>query len=248
MRTFPTLTILILLLNQLHFTGHQFSPAANQPGIVSSATEEIPTIAFCEMVKNPKLYFDKTVRLTATLEQATEAQYLSDEKCPLSHDDQIGVGYAVISPEQSADRNRMISKFSLPEYGGKANVRVTGMLRDSSRRDFAWYQYRFDIISIEEMSHITVPYKGELQGGRTYVAAVRGDSDNGLSLVIPVRMPYHYAVRVEWTNLEEFPSLKQLQNNSREQQIVFSVISDEIRQMTERRWNRTISCKIISAD
>lgn len=248
MRTFQTLLILMLLPNPLHFVSNRFSPAANPYGIASSATEEIPTIAFCEMVRNPKLYFDKTVRVTATFEQATEAQYLSDDSCPLSHDDRIGVGYAAASPEQTVARRQAISKLRLAEYGGRAWVTVTGILRNSSRRAFAWYRYRFDIMNVEELSHVSVPYKGELQGGRTYVAAVRGDKLEGLSLIIPVRMPYHYAVRIEWINLSEFPSLARLQNSSREQRIVFSVISDELRQVTERRWNRTLKCKIISVD
>jgi hypothetical protein len=246
MKTFLALTILILLLTQLHFPGSRLTTAANQFGVASAATEEIPTIDFCEMVKNPKLYFDKAVRLTATFEQATEAQYLSDDKCPLSHDDQIGVGYATVSEEQNAARRNIISKLRLAEYGGRARVMATGMLRNSSRRAFAWYQYRFDIISVEELSHVIVPYEGELRGGRTYVAAVRGDSSDGLALVIPVRIPEHQAARIEWTNLSEFPALVQLQSSPREQRIVFSVISDEIKQMTERRWNRTLRCKIIS--
>jgi hypothetical protein len=30
-----------------------------------------------------------------------------------------------------------------------------------------------------------------------------------------------------------------------EQRIVFTVLSDELKQMTGRRWNRTIKCKIV---
>ncbi len=211
----------------------------------TSATEEIPTVAFCEMVKNPKLYFDKTVRLTAIYKMATEAQYLSDENCPLSHDDQIGIRYADINEQQRELLRREFAKFRSNEYGGQARVTIVGILRNKSRRDFAWYRYRFDIISLEKISHLVSTYQGELQGGTTYRAAVRGDKNSGLALVTPVRMPEHHAVHIEWTNLSEFPALEKLRHSSREQQIVFSVIFDERKQMTVQRWNRTIKVKII---
>ena len=243
---FPTLIILILLLNPLHLTVNHFSLAANQAGGASSVADEIPTLDFCEMVKNPKLYFDKTVRLKATLELATEAAYLRNERCVLSHDEQIGVRYAAANEAERDALTKVVREMRSSEYGSKAKVTVIGILRNSSLRSFAWYQYRFDIIRFEDISHVVVPYEGELQGGKTYRARVRGDSLADLSLVIPLRMPEHYAVMIEWINLSEFPMLKDLRNSSREQQIVFSVLSDERKQMTERRWNRTLQCKIIS--
>jgi hypothetical protein len=209
--------------------------------------EEIPTISFCEMVRQPQSYFDKTVRVTATLVQAVEAQYLNDEeRCQLGRDDRIGVRFSNADDEEREARNKFLKRFRSIEYGGRACVTVIGSLRNSSRRDFAWYRYRFDITRIEGLAHIVVPYQGELQGGRTYLAAVRGDKDFGLALITPVRMPMHYAVHVEWTNLSEFPELERLRGNKEERPIVFSVVSDQIQQMTERRWNRTIQCKIIS--
>jgi hypothetical protein len=252
MKTLPALTVLIslaLLPNQLSLANTRITPGSRgavQAGVTSSATDEVPVIAFCEMVKNPQLYFDKTVRLTATLQLATEASYLRDDRCVLSHDDQIGVRYVSNDEKQRGLINRDINKIRSIEYGSRAKVTVVGMLRNSSLRGFAWYRYRFDIISIEDISHVTVPYEGTLQGGITYQAVVRGDSDSGLSLLIPLRTREHVAVRIEWTNLNEFPALERLRNISREQQIVFSVISDQTRQMTERRWNRTLECKIIS--
>lgn len=248
MKTLPVTVLSVLLLSQLSFSSYRLSPVINQSGIAPAASEEVPTVAFCEVAKNPQRYFDKAVRLTATLVQATEARYLRDDECPQSRDGQTGVGYVATDEKQSAARNRILEKMRAPEYGGKARVTVVGFLRNSSRRDFAWYQYRFDILRFEDVAHVTVPYEGKLQGGVTYLATVRGDERDGLSLVIPLRMPEHYAVRIEWTNLNEFPALGRLLNGPREQQIVFSVISDQITQMTERRWNRTLRCKVISVE
>ena len=211
----------------------------------AQATQEIPTVGFCEMVKRPREFFDKPVRLTAVYTMATEASYLSDEKCPLTHDDQIGVKFDMADEKQRELLYRELEKFHSIEYGGQARFTVAGILRNKSRRDFAWYHYRFDIMSIEKIAHLVVPYEGELQAGKTYRAAVRVDSRAELTLVIPLRMPEHHAVHIEWTNLTEFPELKKSGNSTREQHIVFSVIFDERKQMTAQRWNRTIKCKII---
>jgi hypothetical protein len=248
MKTFSMLTLLLLLPVQPSLVCNGAGLDAHRLQFKSSETEDIPTVAFCELVKNPRRYFDKTVRITATYQMATEAQYLSDAGCVLSHDEQIGVGHSEIDEKQGEIRRSDERKISTNEYGGRAKVTITGILRNKSRRDFAWYHYRFDIISFENISHIVVPYEGTLQAGITYQAAVRGDGRKGLSLVIPLRMPEHYAVLIEWTNLNEFPALKQPGDGSGEKRIVFSVISDQIMQMTVNRWNRTVQCKIISVE
>ncbi|MBV9209688.1 MAG: hypothetical protein JOZ52_03610 [Acidobacteria bacterium] len=149
---------------------------------------------------------------------------------------------------QREARLRDVLKMQNIEYGGRARVTVVGVLRNKSRRDFMWYHYRFDILGFEEIAHVVVPYEGALQAGTTYRASVRGDRRRGLSLVPQVRMQEHYALLVEWTNLKEFPALKRLRDGSGQQQIVFSVISDEIKQIDVMRWNRTIQCKIIRVE
>ena len=213
---------------------------------IVSTQKEVPTVAFCEMVKHPELYFDRSVRLTARLDLTDEALYLIDDGCVLSHDEQIGVGFVAASESERDLHNKELTRVRSMEYGSRATVTAVGILRDSSMRAFAWYHYRFDIIRFEEISHVIVPYEGTLQAGLTYRALVQGDKRFRLSLVMPLRVPEYYAVRVEWTNVNEFPSLKRLRSTKRQLEIVFSVISDQSKQMTERRWNRTILCKVIS--
>jgi hypothetical protein len=210
------------------------------------ATNEIRTVEFCELIKNPRPYFDKQVRIIARYEMATEGQYLRDDKCPLSHDRQIGVGHrAILDEKQSELLNTELRRISKHEYGGRAMVTMVGILRNASRRDFVWYQYRFDIVKVESISPVIVPYERELQAGVTYRGIVRGDRVLDLSLIPPPRISEHHAQRIEWINLSEFPELEKLQPVSGGQQISFTVLSDEIKQMTELRWNRTIKCKII---
>ena len=242
MRILPTLLLMASLLIHSSYAASQFHPAAKQFRVVSDTRDEIPTVDFCEMVKDPRPYFDKTVRLTATYEMATEAQYLSDVRCVLSHDDQIGVRYV------NADEKppNILSKYG----GNPARVTVVGILRNSSLRAFAWYRYRFDIIRFEEVSREDISrminsYGGTLREGVTYRATVSGDKGSGLSLVPSLRVLENQAARVEWTNLNEFPALKRLRGGSSQGQIVFSVISDQISQITGNRWNRTLRCKVI---
>jgi hypothetical protein len=153
---------------------------------------------------------------------------------------------------------REVDRIVAGEYGnGRAKVTVVGVLRDAPDRGFGGYRYRFDAARFEDISRDEVPdpvitydaiitYDGTLQAGKTYRAKVRGDRLFGLSLVPTPRRLIHHALRVEWTNLGDFRELKRLRRSRRERQIVFSVLFDEIKPMTERRWNRTLWCKVIS--
>ncbi len=236
------LSTLLLLATTLSFSPHtckQARAAARQSKAAYAARDEIPTVDFCELVKHPRLYFDKTVRLTAMLDIAEEAAYLSDARCVLRYDDQVGIKY-VNSYER---RPEILGKYEHPR------VTVVGVLRNSSLRGFAWYRYRFDIERFEDVrediSGAVINYGGTLRTGLTYRATVRGDRDYGLTLSMPPRVLEHQAVRVEWTNLSEFPALKRMRRGSRERQIVLYVVSDETVRVTEQRWDRTVRCKII---
>jgi hypothetical protein len=227
----------------------QLAVLSNAQSMVKTVSKaEIPNVAFCEMIKNPRLYFDQPIRISATFLQATEGAYLGDDACPLAHDDQIGAVFEYAEAEQLPILREQILKIGEPEYGGKARILAVGILRAESRRDFAWYKYRFDILRIEKISHVVVSYSGLLEGGTTYRAAIRFDKNFGITTVNPVQMPSHYGLRIEWANLADFPELKKLRRRSAERQIIFSVVSTESKQMTVKRWNMTIRCKIISVE
>jgi hypothetical protein len=253
MKALTTLTILIssvLVPHHLPFmrvSGH-VSPGAGQPRVSAPfVAEEVPTVAFCEMVKNPQPYFDKAVRLTALITLPTEGIYLNDDKCVPDPDDKIGVGFIINNEKQRDMHNRNIRIIRSSKYGSRAQVTVVGILRNSpSRNVFAPHRYRFDIISYEDISHMTVTYKGVLQEGTAYRAEVRGGGPSGLSLVVPVRAQEHVAVSIVWVNLGRFPALQQMRDSGGQREIVFSVVSDRTKQMTERRWNRVLECEILS--
>lgn len=253
--TFPTLLLLASLLTCTSSAGGHFRPAANQGGAANGPSDEIPTISFCKMLSRPQLYFDKPVRLAATYRSGYETAYLIDDQCALSHRVKIGIGFNSASQRERDVIRKDVDKIMSGIYGnGRARVLVVGLLRNlRDRVGFGGYRYRFDImrfedISREDASHTIINYEGTLQAGKVYRATVRGDRQLGLSLTPPLRVPIHHAWRVEWINLSRFRALLRLRDSSREQQVVFSVISDEIKPIAERRWNRTLRCEVLMVE
>ena len=241
-RSMKNLTIIFYTLAAL--AGSISAQSTNQ----SMLEKEIPNVAFCEMVKNPESYFDKPIKISATYWRATEGTYLGDVACPPGQDEQIGAVLKFADEEHLKIEREKLNRIGAPEYGGKARVVAVGILRNESRRAFTRYKYRFDIIRIEKISPVVVPYAGLLEGGTTYRAPIRFDKNFGIAPVEPVQTPRHYAVRLEWTNLADFPALEKLRRRSAEKQIVFSVLSVERKQVTANRWNMTIRCKIIGVE
>jgi hypothetical protein len=211
-----------------------------------SADQNIMTVRFCELVENPKVYFDKTVRITAMFQQATEGQYLEDEQCEKK--ERLGVGYAVARPEQVEYRNKILDSIRSPKYDGRAVVTVVGTLRDVALRGFVRYDHRFDITRIEKVAPAIVKYRGSLEDGLTYRARVSYDHEKGVIPLTPLKIPFHQAARIEWTNFEKFPELVRLVRSSKQREIVFRVISSRVVRMTSDRWNRTFQCLILGVE
>src|SRR5258708_39866179 len=88
-----TLFLFILLLS--HFPMSDLSKSVGNPsGDSSSGADDIPTVAFCEMVKHPEFYFDKSVRITARVNHEWGGErFLSDDNCPPSDDERVRVWY-----------------------------------------------------------------------------------------------------------------------------------------------------------
>lgn len=207
-----------------------------------SSSQEIPTVDFCSIIRNPRKYFDKTVRIEATWSSGDEFAYLSQDRCAPKFRYEIAVGW--VEKPLSEEMTMNVRKIQSHEYGGRAIIRAVGILRNPDKY-YGYFRYRFEILRIEDVSHIVVPYDGDVDAGKTYRARVRGDKYFGLALVPPLRLLFHYSYFINWINLSDFPVLQKLGDGEGEQQIVFSVISDERRQMTATRWNRSLELKII---
>jgi hypothetical protein len=226
-------TLLVSLLTCAFPVAAQQSQTSTQPSV--------PTVDFCEIVKRPQRFFNLTVRVTARWASGNEFSYLNDDRCPSKFTNEIAARF--VNGQDEAIRTS-VSKIMSHEYGGRALVTVVGTLRNPGKY-YGYFHYLFEIFRFENVEHVITPYRGTLDGYHTYRALVRGDKESGLLLVPALQNAFHYAVRIEWINLSDFPLLEKLHETSGERIIVFSVISDERKQMTEQRWNRTLECKII---
>jgi hypothetical protein len=252
MKTVQTLFLLASLLNHPAPLAKQSRRAPAQSGAVAKARDGIPTVAFCELVRTPTAYFDNTVRVTTTYRPGVEGAALADDRCLLSNYENIGVGFIFTGKRQRDAIDRNVNRIASGRYGnGWAQVTVVGILRNVSSHagGTMGYLYRFDIIRFEDIrkgpDRTIINYNRELKVGVTYRATVRGDKDFHLMLVPQWEVPIHYAVGVDWTNLDEFPALKRLSDAS-QRVIVFRVTSDDIRYLGGRRWRRIVNCKVIA--
>jgi hypothetical protein len=244
-KSLPNL-LLITLLSCLWFSLARPSAAAKQSPTV--AQEEIPTVDFCEMVKSPATYFDKKIRITAAYQIGFEGSNLVNVHCLRGYKGSVGAAFIRIDESQMKAINQGVEKIMSGKNGVQPRVTVVGILRNSSRHDFASYRYRFDVIRFEDiredMSERIVSYDGTLQAGLTYRATVMHDSNFGLSFSSPLRIAFHQAINLEWINLESYPALQRLRERE-EQQIIFHVNKDDVQHMEPRRWNRSLQLEIL---
>jgi acetyltransferase-like isoleucine patch superfamily enzyme len=208
-----------------------------------SLGDKVTTVDFCELAKNPQRYFNRTVRIKAQWLSGYEFSYLTNDRCPTKVAHDIAVEF-VNDETQREIIKQSVYKIMSHEYGGRAMITAVGVLRNPGQY-YGYFRYLFELIRFEEIVHVVVPYESTLDAGKTYRAVVRGDKELGLVLVPPLRMFSHQALSIEWTNLSEFPALENLRDSSAQQLIVFSVISNEYKQITAQRWNRTVKCKIV---
>lgn len=211
-----------------------------------SSAEEVATVDFCELAKNPRRYFNRTVRIKAQWQSGFEFSYLNDDRCLPKATGSIAVSFVNDETQREVFKQN-VDKIMSHEYGGRAMITAVGILRNPGS-SHGYFRYLFELTRFEEVTHVVVPYQETLDAGKTYRATVRGDKEFGLILVPALRMFSHQSASIEWTNLSEFPALEKLSDSSAEQLIVFSVISDERKQMSAQRWNRTVKCKIIRVE
>lgn len=94
-----------------------------------------------------------------------------------------------------------------------------------------------------------VEFEGTLEKGSTYRALVMCDKDEEWRAVVPLRIPFHHAARIEWTNLREFPQLSKGKNDDCQRRIVFKVVAREtVKVYGQYRWNTTYECRIIAVE
>lgn len=90
------------------------------------------------------------------------------------------------------------------------------------------------------------PFEGRLEKGASYELTGENDPERGIDLIAQtfqppiLKLPHHHAGRVEWLGEVALPHGRV--------RVVFKVESLEVQRMTERRWNSTWKCRVISAE
>ncbi len=211
-----------------------------------SKTEVMTTISFCEIVKNPRLYFDKVVRLNASWQQGYEGSWLVDYDCA----EKVRVGFKQVPREQWCDApGKSFDELRERKYGGRADLVLIGKLENKRRtRSFFNYDYLFVASCIEKVSEAILKYDGFLNEGETYRADFKCDKVHGWQPIIPPKIAMHQAYRFEWMNADKHAEMKIPAAGECRRRIVFRVSSIETRQVTENRWNKTFHCEIISVE
>lgn len=94
-----------------------------------------------------------------------------------------------------------------------------------------------------------VEFKGTLEEGVTYRALVVRDRERQWRTLLPLRLPFHHAARIEWLNLKDYPALNTPEPDSHQKQIIFKVVKREIRKVAgQYRWNDTYYCHIAAIE
>jgi hypothetical protein len=205
---------------------------------------QVPSVSFCELIKNRDRYLGRTVVIDANFEYPPTGEFLDDLECTpaatgvVQTPERIAVRYAGTDEEIGLLKKRA-SAIREKRFGGRARVRLTGILR--SDRAQASDSYRFEIGKFMSIEPIVLPYQGSLEPGRMYSDTYDYLKPNEVFLSSPLKMPFHHAGRLEWTNADDFP---QLRRHGRKH-IIFRVVSLDITKIGSNRWNSIYSCEIL---
>lgn len=207
---------------------------------------EPPTISFCELMRNREYYAGFVIAMNAVLEYSETQQFIHDPECA-----EPGIGRALFTTEKigvgfdfKRGKSKELEKQAIgvrdERFGGRARVYIYGVLRDGRERAADTHEFRFDISEFKTIDPIVLPYKGRIDPGWMYVDSFDAKGDE-LKLSSPLKMPMHHAARIEWLNADKYPKLRATGHTF----ITFRVISKEIKNIGNRRWNDTYTCEIL---
>jgi len=201
----------------------------------------IPSITFCELVNNRRQYMGNRVSVYVDLDHTGEQPLLSDHECTMAANisiSKIDVGVNEIGKKYGSISGLIKNVRAAPAYGW-AGVLATGRLRNDGVEDFP--KYRFDIEEFKNIFPIILPFQGELEAGWLYADAFDHVTGDGIKLSSGLKPRIHHASRIEWTNVEKFPSLMR----SGRKFITFRVVSVSSKQGEKYQWRTVYECEII---
>ncbi|MEK7722801.1 MAG: hypothetical protein AAB336_00475 [Acidobacteriota bacterium] len=101
-------------------------------------------------------------------------------------------------------------------------------------------------VNAQNKNEKLIDFAGDLQKGKSYSAEIAFDEKfNEWQTVKRLKVPFHHAGRIEWSNLKDFVILKN-PDEKKCNRIVFKVVSKKIYQADRNRWNTIYQAKILS--
>lgn len=90
-----------------------------------------------------------------------------------------------------------------------------------------------------------IEFTGDLEPGKTYLAEIKfNEYFNEWQTAKRLKLPYHHAGRIEWSNLNKFYTLR----NPKAEAccwIEFKIVSKKVYQAAKNRWNTIYKAKIL---
>jgi len=217
---------------------------------------QIPNISFCELVKNPERYLDKTVEVYADIEYAVailatgerrnEHEFLYDVDCDsqgmadLRTKESVRVGY-IGKPDDIMRMRSVTNRIRGLDFGGRGKATFQGKLQQIDKPVPYGPSLRFDISSVKQLERLVLTYQGEIKLGWFSSATIVGGQP--LALSSPLKMPFHHVGRIDWRNVEKFPILKQKGLRA----IIFRAQSETTQMVGKGRWDSVYQCEIEEA-
>lgn len=216
---------------------------------------QVPTITYCELLKNRARYLGKKVSIYADMTHFVTTtrdggrsfltEYLYDPECDSPKwgiartTERIGVAYPSSEP-MLADELRATSKrLRGGPFHSRARVLVTGMLRRIE--EAPKYEFEFEILEFGSVKPIILPYRGKLENGWTYSDTFHHRGGYEIRLSSPIKPPLHHTASIEWRNAPAFPALRKPGLKG----ITFRISSTTVRMLAPKRWTIIYNCDII---
>jgi hypothetical protein len=120
--------------------------------IKQTATESVPTISYCELLREPNLYQGKLVRIAATWNYGFEWSYLYHREC-MEQRNKAWVEF--VDDEEGCPQTEKVSKRLKDGFDNKADVVAVGTLSGGGGyRHMNGYKYQFTIKCLEKAKQI----------------------------------------------------------------------------------------------
>lgn len=209
---------------------------------------ELPMLSYCGLLQDREYMAGRRVIIDADLELGVNrGTYLHEPECDRPEmgkartNERIGIGFDAKMTGGRDIMSEALRKVDTEIYGPRARVRIQGILRLVTPKTKHSFDYEFIIERFISADKIVPWFEGRLEEGWAYGHTFNHVKVKGLQLGLPLKLPYHHAARVQWTNEDKFPLLRK----SGVRWMTFRVVSKETRQVDRNRWNDTYVCEII---